>query len=937
MKQYKTILAIASSVLIVMILVLAYGAESNDASLVGYWKFNSDSATDYSGQNNHGTVYGAVNTSDGKFEDALSFDGVNDYVDLGTSNTLKPTAFTITAWFKKNNLARSEAFIANAYWGLYYDYNCRFTGSVWCQVQSASATGNSNQITIPDNNWHFFAIIYDSSTNQFDIWLDNITNASTTTIDIAYSSRSTLIGYLSGAPSSLYFNGTIDEVRIYNRALSAEEILSQYNTQKHLFVKDGTLDSGDTSLVGYWKLDSVNSTNYTLDISGNNNDGRLINMSITGNASSGPTTDCKFRNCLRFDGVDDYVDVPTSSTLTITSTITLEAWVKPGVVNPYGNIISKESATAGKSQYDLRHGQVTTDSKFTFFYMGTNDVYQGYSTNAQFSDTAKWYHVVAVWTFGDSTSAKIYVDGVLEAGSWWIGTGNVAAYSDNGGLDIGRFITAIQYYNGLIDEVRIYNRTLSAEEILSQYNTQKHLFVKDGTLDLDDSSLVGYWKLDSVNSTNYTLDISGNNNDGRLINMSITGNASSGPTTDCKFRNCLRFDGVDDYVDVPTSSTLTITSTITLEAWVKPGVVNPYGNIISKESATAGKSQYDLRHGQVTTDSKFTFFYMGTNDVYQGYSTNAQFSDTAKWYHVVAVWTFGDSTSAKIYVDGVLEAGSWWIGTGNVAAYSDNGGLDIGRFITAIQYYNGLIDEVRIYNRTLSAEEILSQYNTQKHLFVKDGTLDLDDSSLVGYWKFNSDSATDYSGQNNQGTVYGAVNTSDGKFGDALSFDGVNDYVDLTGGSFPTGSSERTIEGWFTADNTKIQSFFDYGTDATGQRWSITANSSDIAVAVNGHNRGKTDLSLTGWHHIATVFPSGATTSNQILIYLDGVSQTLSDLVGSSKTVNTGSTYAYIGKSGSGGGNQNGLIDEVRIYNRSLSAEEIRQHYETKHFILRQS
>ena len=68
MKQYKTILAIASSVLIVMILVLAYGAESNDASLVGYWKFNSDSATDYSGQNNHGTVYGAVNTSDGKFE-----------------------------------------------------------------------------------------------------------------------------------------------------------------------------------------------------------------------------------------------------------------------------------------------------------------------------------------------------------------------------------------------------------------------------------------------------------------------------------------------------------------------------------------------------------------------------------------------------------------------------------------------------------------------------------------------------------------------------------------------------------------------------------------------------------------------------------------------------------------------------------------------------
>ena len=694
MKQYKTILAIASSVLIVMILVLAYGAESNDASLVGYWKFNSDSATDYSGQNNHGTVYGAVNTSDGKFEDVLSFDGVNDYVDLGTSNTLKPTAFTITAWFKKNNLARSEAFIANAYWGLYYDYNCRFTGSVWCQVQSASATGNSNQITIPDNNWHFFAIIYDSSTNQFDIWLDNITNASTTTIDIAYSSRSTLIGYLSGAPSSLYFNGTIDEVRIYNRALSAEEILSQYNTQKHLFVKDGTLDSGDTSLVGYWKLDSVNSTNYTLDISGNNNDGRLINMSITGNASSGPTTDCKFRNCLRFDGVDDYVDVPTSSTLTITSTITLEAWVKPGVVNPYGNIISKESATAGKSQYDLRHGQVTTDSKFTFFYMGTNDVYQGYSTNAQFSDTAKWYHVVAVWTFGDSTSAKIYVDGVLEAGSWWIGTGNVAAYSDNGGLDIGRFITAIQYYNGLIDEVRIYNRALSAEEVLSHYNTQKHLFVKDGTLDSGDTSLVGYWKFNSDSATDY----SGQNNQGTVY--------GAVNTSDGKFRDALSFDGVNDYVDAGNGASLA-PQNITIDAWIKPASVTGVNYRIVDRAYTSG--QYSYQFFISSTTGKLAFMTSAGGTVYTTLDGNTPLTAN-NWHHVVAT---SDGSNKRVYLNGVQDNSVAWVN--NIKQGTDK--TNIGA-ANGANNFNGTIDEVRIYNRSLSAEEIKQHYET-KHFILR--------------------------------------------------------------------------------------------------------------------------------------------------------------------------------------------------------------------------
>jgi len=184
--------------------------------------------------------------------------------------------------------------------------------------------------------------------------------------------------------------------------------------------------------------------------------------------------------------------------------------------------------------------------------------------------------------------------------------------------------------------------------------------------------------------------------------------------------------------------------------------------------------------------------------------------------------------------------------------------------------------------------------------------------------------AYDKSGNGNNGTLYNGVAwTTSGKFNDALSFDGVDDYVDLTSRNFPTGNSARTVEGWFTAGNNNAQSFLDYGTSAAGERFSITAGNTTIAVAFSGHNWGIDTLNLTGWHHISVVYPSGATTSDQGKIYLDGIEQSLYTLAGSPVTVNTIIAYALIGTNGRYNAFQNGSIDEVRIYNTALTPTQI--------------
>ena len=206
----------------------------------------------------------------------------------------------------------------------------------------------------------------------------------------------------------------------------------------------------NTGLVGSWHF-SESAGMKAADLSGNGFDGTL---------TSGPAwASGKFGNGIQFDGVDDYVDAGNKAALNPrTGNFTIEAWVK-------GTGIERMIVRKGFSGGDYMFMFMTSGVLRFNMYDGTNDR-NTYSTTA-INDNA-WHHLVGTRT---GNTLQVYVDGNAE------GTPSTAVLNDvnpNAAFIIGKAGTQNQwYFNGIIDEVRIYNRSLSPAEIQEHYNATK--------------------------------------------------------------------------------------------------------------------------------------------------------------------------------------------------------------------------------------------------------------------------------------------------------------------------------------------------------------------------------------------------------------------------------------------------------------------------------
>ena len=195
------------------------------SGLVGYWMLDEGSGTtayDSSGYDNHGTIYGAT-WADGKAGKALSFDGVDDYVSVPDSASLDITnEITIEAWIMKPDY--TNGWILNKE----SSYNLEIAGgdnSIECNLKEQDGPGHTFFFggNFPPNVWTHVAMTYDGNFLKAYLNGDELGRRSLT-ITIETSTSDLLIGRrLLGTPN--YFKGIIDEVRVYNRALSEEEII----------------------------------------------------------------------------------------------------------------------------------------------------------------------------------------------------------------------------------------------------------------------------------------------------------------------------------------------------------------------------------------------------------------------------------------------------------------------------------------------------------------------------------------------------------------------------------------------------------------------------------------------------------------------------------------------------------------------------------------
>ncbi|MBI2591682.1 MAG: hypothetical protein HYW34_03330 [Candidatus Brennerbacteria bacterium] len=204
------------------------------------------------------------------------------------------------------------------------------------------------------------------------------------------------------------------------------------------------------------------------------------------------------------------------------------------------------------------------------------------------------------------------------------------------------------------------------------------------------SGLVGYWKFDDGSGIT-ALDSSGVGNTGTVVN---------GPVwTAGKSAGALDFDGVDDYVSVANSTTLNINGNVlTISAWIKPDVVGGSTNatFVRKANIT---DKFILRNDALANGVTFVID-TGTNS----FVTNVGTLQTGIWQLVTAIY---DGSNMRVHIN-ASQVGSPTAKTGTLV--SDTDPLYIGANGGTLQFFNGIIDEVRIYNRALSDSEVKQLY-----------------------------------------------------------------------------------------------------------------------------------------------------------------------------------------------------------------------------------
>jgi sialidase-1 len=404
---------------------------------------------DLSGANNDARLRAGAVLAPGRFDDAVALDGIDDYVHVPFAESLAIGAsdFTATAWIKYGTSTADQTIL--------WAYNQGDFSQLWLRaepasnrirgfIQSGSVSASvSSTKAYNDKAWHHVAL--QRVTGQLKLWVDGAV--------VATAAAPT--GSISpGRPFKMYvgqrldatqrFNGQLDEVRIYKRALSSTEI-GDIRTKNAITASGAVL-----------RLPFTANTPTTPDASGAGNVGF-----VRGGAT---LAGGKFGSALAFDGVDNHVHVPFSGSLDLGSgDFTVTAWLKyAGGTNKHAILWGYGSGTAS-GQIWLRASPV--ENRVMGWVESTTA--SGWAeTPAAYGDST-WHHVALQRT---ATQLLLWVDGVQVA-TKPAPAGSVTAGHTTGimGLYVGQRPDGVDRLTGALDEVRVFNRVLTGGELNQLY------------------------------------------------------------------------------------------------------------------------------------------------------------------------------------------------------------------------------------------------------------------------------------------------------------------------------------------------------------------------------------------------------------------------------------------------------------------------------------
>ncbi|MFC1685908.1 LamG-like jellyroll fold domain-containing protein [Nanoarchaeota archaeon] len=900
---------------------------------------SSIEAKDYSGYGNNGTPHGNTFwSSSGIKGGAYKFDGNGDHINV--SHVLGDfTEFTVVFWRKSlgSGTGSWPRMVTSAKLPNYGSTDDGFTFEYKYNAQNLlnvffSPDGTNHKVvdeySLSQNTWYQLAMTVNGSkaivyANSGSIGSADYVPGSVTTLNYMEIGGNTL--------RNRWFNGLIDEVKLYNISMSPEQIAQLY--QEGLEgLNTSTIHSEETTIGESWTCqviptdlnetgDPANSS--ALEILGASNNaptqGTPILNSTTAENYSSENLTCYPQSFSDVDGdavypifnwwkndvsdaifnmpfdLNDSSEAKDYSGYGSDGLIANAVWTSSGKV---GGAYSFDGSTANITAVNQTHLPLGNEPRtlMAWIYTGSDvssdQTFLGWGPTTDTGNTSylnqqggkirfvaigepglegsaniqtnTWYHVAATH---DGTNLIIYVNGSLYASRT---TTLSTTYSN---IYVGVYGFGSGYFEGTIDEARIYNYSLSAYQVAQIY--QEGLDgLNTSTIHSDETTLGENWTCQVI------------------------------PT---------------DLEDDGSPANSTVLEVLELVVNVAPNTTLPF--VIPSTAYTNSTLNCSVNYTDAEGTAGTVEFRWFVNDssVYLENATSVTNNSAASVLLNSPNFSKGDGVicGARAY-DG--ENYSAWQNSSTLTILNlvPSQGTPLLNSTTAENYSS---ENLTCYPQSFSDEDgdaVYPIFNWWKN--------DVPDAIFNMPFDVNeSSTAKDYSGYGSDGSITNAVWTSNGKVGGAYTFDGSGDYIIAANQTpLPRGNEERTMMAWVHTGSgvTNDQNIFGWGpTGTSGLASYLNLQGGRFRFVAWGDPsiEGPIGIQTSTWYHV--VYTHNTTNS---IIYVNG-----SVYASNTATLSTGlSNNIYIGEFSDGGSQYEGTIDEVKIYNYSMSANQIAQVYQ---------
>ncbi len=701
---------------------LTWGSKTqiDTTGLVAWYPF-SWNANDFSGHGHHGTVYGATLTADryGNPNSAYLFDGINDYIQVPYSVELNPPKrMTVSSWVKADSwgsLSYSNYVLGTEQSGN-KGYSLRGgattatfmigSGGAWWPAETASGA-------IASDRWYHLTGVYDGTAVR--LYINGVEMVTTACYDTITPATIELIIGTSPGSFLRYFDGVIDDIRIYSRALSASEIVDLYHEYPAPAqispVNNQLVNSHDVSLLWH-SLDTASS--YQAQVSSDSNFSikefdQVIAAPDTGVNVAGLIYDNYFWRVrayipsdstlwssaakFRIDTIPPLPPVlifPADEATTTDSLVhfhwdALDSGFLYNIVVSYDSfcLVVADSATIDSCGYISSMGLIDSIYYWKVRACDLAANWSGYSAPRKFilntftpvlitpvnGSLVPSYLQTFDWK--DSRNAVGYFlvisyDSLFASLSDSVTT-LVSEYISEDSLPDSIFYWRVRAYRGMADT--------------SDWSEIWHFTVHSRLLD----SLVAWYPF-SWNAN----DFSGHGHHGTVYGATLTADRYGNPNS------AYLFDGINDYIQVPYSVELNPPKRMTVSSWVKAdswGSLSYSNYVLGTEQS--GNKGYSLRGGATTAT-----FMIGSGGAWWPAETASGAIASDRWYHLTGVY---DGTAVRLYINGVEMVTTACYDTITPATIELIIGTSPGSFL---RYFDGVIDDIRIYSRALDSCEI---------------------------------------------------------------------------------------------------------------------------------------------------------------------------------------------------------------------------------------